>query len=464
MYRKQVQLPALDDQKSHKAWMLNMTTPKSQLMIDSRNTNFRHGLGDWRLYLAVSLLVIASVPLQIFAVPGFEVTPALVLAPLGLLLFKSDDKLSLSVILFMAFSGVLALIGTTGHDGISRNLLGAASFTSGAPYFLVGMLLANRLFALERLCQLFIPSAILMVCVFLTDIYIFNGDLLKVSSYSSISYVSNESSFIDSFFPFYGKYAVITLATIAMLVGCLSLAATQSFGKKVVSIAVLLCSTTLIFISFSLWTRQVMLGIVIFYIALIALAFNRRETWISIAFFLALLVPWASGMINESRAPGEGVNASSFGIYKMFRAVGNIQSGNLDDLSTGRMAIYREAIDKINPEIFVAGCGFCNLKDVMGFQFSSLHNVFMTAVYKGGIFYALVYCGTAFVSLILLWFFKKSFARDVVMAAVASIALQGAVNDTLYFQVVPAILFAIAGFCAVNYCVRGSSRLQPMQS
>jgi hypothetical protein len=433
-------------------------------MNDAQNTTFRHGLGDWRLYLAISLLIIASVPVQIFAVPGFEVTPALVLAPLGFLLFKSDDRLSLAVVLFMGFCGVLALIGMTGSEGVFRNLLGAASFSSGAPYFFVGMLLSRRQFTLERLCQLLVPSAILMTCVFVADIYVVNGDLLKVSSYSSTSYVSNETSFVDSFFPFYGKYAVITLATIAMLVGCLSLAATQSFGRKIFSIAVLLCSTTLIFISFSLWTRQVMLGIVVFYIALIVLAFNKRETWISIAFFLALLVPWASGMISESRTPSEGVNASSFGIYKMFRAFGNIQSGNLDDLSTGRMAIYREALDKIDPEIFVAGCGFCNLKDVMGFQFSSLHNVFMTAVYKGGIFYALIYCGTAFVSLVLLWFSKRSFARDVVMAAVASIALQGAVNDTLYFQVVPAILFAITGFCAVNYYARGSSRLSSMQN
>jgi len=428
-------------------------------MIDAQNILYRHSLGDWRLYLAISLLVIAAVPVQIFAVPGFEITPALVLAPLGLLLFKLDDKLSLAVVLFMGFCGVLALIGMTGHEGIFRNLLGAASFSSGAPYFFVGMLLAHRLFTLERLCQLLIPSTILMTCVFLADIYIGNGDLLKVSSYKSISYVSNKSSFIDSFFPFYGKYAVITLATIAMLVGCLSLAATQAFKKKIVSIAILLCSTTLIFIAFSLWTRQVMLGIVVFYIVLIVLAFNKRETWISIVFFLALLVPWASGIINESIASDDGVNATSFGKYKYFRALGNIQSGNLDDLSTGRMAIYREAIDKIDPKIFVAGCGFCNLKDVMGFQFSSLHNVFMTAVYKGGIFYALIYCGTAFASLILLWFFKRSFARDVIMATIASIALQGAVNDTLYFQVVPAILFAITGFCAVNYCARRSSRL-----
>jgi NADH:ubiquinone oxidoreductase subunit K len=428
-------------------------------MIDAHNITYRRGLGDWRLYLAVSLLVIASVPIQIFAVPGFEVTPALVLAPLGLLLFKSDEKFSLAVVFFMGFCGVLALIGMTGHEGLSRNLLGAASFSSGAPYLFVGMVLAHRFFTLERLCQLFIPSMILMVFVFIADICIGNGDLLKVSSYKSISYVSDESSFIDSFFPFYGKYAVITLATIAMLVGCLSLAAAQAFKKKIISIAVLLCSTTLIFIAFSLWTRQVMLGVVVFYIALMVLAFNKRETWISIAFFLVLLVPWASGVINESIASGDVVNATSFGKYKYFRALGNIQSGNLDDLSTGRMAIYREAIDKIDPEIFVAGCGFCNLKDVMGFQFSSLHNVFITAIYKGGIFYALIYCGAAFVSLILLWFLKRSFARDVVMSTVASIAFQGAVNDTLYFQVVPAILFSITGFCAVNYCVRRRSRL-----
>jgi len=428
-------------------------------MIDSQNIVYRRGFGDWRLYLAISLLVIAAVPIKIFAVPGFEVTPALVLAPLGLLLFKSDDKLNLAVVLFMWFCGVLAIIGMTGHEGTFRNLLGAASFSSGAPYVCVGVLLAHRLFTLERLSRLLIPSMLLMVCVFLVDIYIVNGDLLKVSSYSSISYVSNESSFIDSFFPFYGKYAVITLATIAMLIGCLSLAATQSFSRKIVSISVLLCSTALIFIAFSLWARQVMIGVVVFYAVLIVLAFNKRETWMSVAFFLALLAPWASGMISEPTTSGDGVSATSFGKYKYFRAISNIHNGNLDDLSTGRMAIYREAIDKIDPEIFVAGCGFCDLKDVMGFQFSSLHNVFLTAVYKGGVFYALIYCGAAFASLILLWFFEKCFARDVIIAAVASIALQGAVNDTLYFQVVPAILFAITGFCAANYCARRGSGL-----
>lgn len=415
--------------------------------------------------LAVGLLFAAALPVQIFAVPGFEITPALLLAPVALLLFDRKDKVHWAVVGFMAACGVLALFGMVGSEGRFRNIIGAASFTSGAPYILLGMLLAKRRFAVGEMWKIVAPIGVAMTVIFVIDIYLNGGSLLKISPYETVAYTSEETTYIDSFFPFYGKYAVITLATIAMVVGCLTLASALSIRGKWLRLATVLLSTGLIFITFSLWTRQVMLGIVIFYAILLCLAFRQKETWISLFFFLVLLGPWAYSLAYNS-SEGKGGAATSeitpqvFGNYKFNRAVDNIKKGDLDDLSTGRMAIYRDAGERLDARISAFGCGFCNLKDVLSFKFSSLHNVLLTAVFKGGIFYAILYCGGAFLSLILLWFSKKSFGRDVSVATLLSIGAQSMVNDVLFFQVIPALMFALTGHSLANYLVRRSKAVK----
>lgn len=411
-----------------------------------------------RLSLAVILLLLASFPIQIYAVPGFEITPSLVLAPLVFLLFERGEKAHLAVLLFICLCGLLAVFGIIGTEGKFRNLIGAASFSSGAPYILIGTVLYKSKLRLDQLWNIILPTTLIISIIFMIDFYISSDNVMKVSDYSSTSYNSEQTTFINSFFPFYGKYAVITLTTICMLIGSLTLGATSSFKNKNLRLLVLAFSSILIFISFTMWTRQVMLGIIIFYGFLVTFAYKRKETWIALLFFAMLMAPWLYFFQSQSSSPtplnstittphNQVITPELYGGFKLNRAIKNIESGNIDDLSTGRMSIYREAFKKLNARIFFSGCGFCNLKDTLAFQFSSLHNIFLTAIFKGGIFYALFYCGAAFFSLIKLWSFEKTFARDVSLAAVLSIAIQGMVNDTLFFQVIPALLFTLTGYC-----------------
>lgn len=426
---------------------------KSDYMNDYATTFYNRYFNDWRLCLAVALLTVSSFPIKIFSVPGFEVTPALVLSPLCLLLFKRSDKVGWAVIAFMGFCGLLALVGDTGGEGRTRNLLGALSFSSGAPYVLVGAVIARSHLGLDRFAKILIPSAALILLILAIDAYRTNWNLVILSSYASESYSSPETSFVDSSFPFYGKFAVITLATISMFVGCVGLASAKAFSNTYQKYSVIIGCTGLIFVSYSLWARQVMIGIILFYIILLIISFKRREAWVSVIAFSLMCLVWTVSVNNNSiHLPGSSaISANAFGKYKLNRAIANIKNGDVDDLSTGRMAIYRDAISKIDSEVILKGCGFCNIRGVYGFDFSSLHNVALTALFKGGAFYALIYCGSAFSALILLWFFRRSFARDVLIAAIGSIAAQGLVNDTLFFQVVPALLFAITGYCVIHY-------------
>lgn len=395
----------------------------------------------------MSLLALAAIPVKIYSVPGFEITPSLVLAPAALLLFNPREKIHYAVLAFMTFCGFLALAGMVGSAGPLRNLIGAASYSSGAPYILAGMTLARRNIALPKMWRIIAPVAIAMTVIFAIDLYRTNGNLFISSAYSSIAYNADETTYIQSFFPFYGKYAVITLATIAMMIGALSVASAPAFRGRMLRLIVLVVSNALVFIAFSLWSRQVMIGAIIFYAVLIALAFRRKETWISVAVFLVLFAPWAYSMRGLSPDHGASVvSAGAFGNYKMHRSLRDIENGNFGDLSTGRLSIYRNAIGRLTPRIALGGCGFCSLKDVMRFRFSSLHNVILTAIFKGGIVFAILDLGAAFAGLLLLWRLPKSFARDTTLATIASLAFQSMVNDVIYFQIIPSILFTTTGY------------------
>lgn len=391
---------------------------------------------DWRYLLAVAMLFMAAVPIRIYAVPGFEITPSLVLAPVAFLLFRPTEKVHYAVVAFMILCAILAMIGEVGIAGRMRNLIGAASYSSGAPYILVGMVFARRTADLGEMWKIIAPVAVAMAIILAIDWFLTGGRLTPSSSYKSVSYTSADSVFVNSFFPFYGKYAVITLATIAMMIGALATASADSFSRKAIGIGVVIASNALIFIAFSMWSRQVMIGTIVFYVFLAALAFRRRETWIAIAVFLVLLAPWA---YSQDRP-------NTMGTYKIARAARNIETGNISDLSTGRVPIYTSTLQKITPRITLIGCGFCDLIDVMKFKFSSLHNVVLTAIFKGGIFYSALYLGAAFCGAMLLWLIKKSFARDVTIAMIFSLGAQSMVNDVLFFQVVPALLFTLTGF------------------
>lgn len=429
-----------------------------------------HSLADWRSLLAVTLLMLAAMPVQIYSVPGFEITPSLVLAAAALLLFDPAERIHYYVLAFLAFCGSLGLFGIYGPEGPIRNITGAASYSSGAPYIMVGMLLAKRDRDLSGLLKVITPAALVMTAIFCVDLTLTRGNLVKSAAYVSASYVSADTTYVDSFFPFYGKYAVITLATITMTVGAISLGSLRAFDLPYAKAIVLLSSNALMFIAFSMWSRQVMLGTMVFYLVLVLLAFRQKATWISLLIFLALFAPL--GLAIDQRAANEpaveqlaesaatntttedssqtsegiGETATAIANYKLERAARNIRSGNLEDLSTGRLSIYKDALEKISVRIFMGGCGFCNLKSTLGFGFSSLHNVPLNALFKGGLVYAALYVGTAFFGLLGLWSMEKTFARDVAIAVLASLSVQSLVNDVLYFQVVPVLLFSLTGF------------------
>lgn len=397
----------------------------------------------WRVQLAFLLLALASIPLKIYAVPGFEITPSLVLAPVALVLFDPRERVDYAVAAFLLFCALLALVGPTGHEGRFRNLLGAASYSSGAPYLLVGLTLGRSRLDLTRLWRALAPAAVVVAGCLAIDLFLTRGNLVQSAAYSSVAYTSNETVFVQSAFPFYGKFAVITLATVIMVLGGLALGSAPSFRNRYLGVLVLLASAALLFMAFSMWSRQVMAGVVIFYLLLALLAYRRRETWVALAVFLALLIPWSYAV---QQAPDQIVGAEKIGQSKVTRGLEDLRSGDNSDLSTGRLPLYRTAIERISPRVLLGGCGFCDLKDVPRFAYSSLHNVVLTAIFKGGAAYAVIYLGTAFYSLILLWFVEKSFARDVSIAVVASVGAQSMVNDVIYFQVIPALLFALTGF------------------
>ena len=402
---------------------------------------------DWRLLVAKLLLLTATFPVQVYAVPGFEVTPSLILAAFALVLFDPRNKLHLAVVGFLGLCGFIALFGMVGSEGRLRNLLGAASYSSGAPYILVGAVFASRAYDLPSMMRITTPAAVTMLAMLLVDVYLTDGNLVQSAAYRSTSYVSAETTFIASVFPFYGKYAVITLATVTMLIGVFSLASVEAYSAKTVKAFVLASSTALIIIAFWMWSRQVMLGVVIFYVVLLLIAFRSRYAWISALLFAVIL----SALISTGKAgvyvPGSNtVSTQAIASSKIARAGENIAKGDFNDLSTGRLGIYQDAVARLTPSILAKGCGFCNLVDVMSFQFSSLHNVPLTAIYKGGFIYASIYIGAAFFGLYGLWRLKRSFGRDVAIAALASLLAQSAVNDVLYFQVIPALLFSVTGY------------------
>jgi hypothetical protein len=426
----------------------------------------------WRLKLSFALLLLAAIPLQIHAVPGFEITPSLVLAPVSFLLFQRGERMHFFVVLFLLFCMLLALVGVVRTGGGIRNLIGAASYSSGAPYLLVGMVFARRNVSLSAVWLAIAPVGIVMTLVFIIDLYLTNGNLLQSTSYESVAYTATETTIIKSFFPFYGKYGVITLSTITMVVGALLTASAYSFNTAALKVSVLVLSGLLVFLSFSMWSRQVMVGVLVFYMCLIVLAFRSKETWIAVGAFLVLLLPWFFAMQNPSwsgmnipsaqvgnpsslpkmrpdvveQDGARVVTADAIGRNKIARGLEDIASANFDDLTTGRLALYTAAIGRISKQIILVGCGFCSLTDVMRFPFSSLHNVILTAVFKGGIIYAALYLGAAFCGCVLLFRLEKSFARDVSIAVVWSVAVQSMVNDVLYFQVIPALLFVLAGY------------------
>jgi hypothetical protein len=396
---------------------------------------------DWKIALATALLMLAAMPVQIYAVPGFEITPSLVLAAAALLLFDPTEKLHYVVVAFLGFCGLLALAGMYGPEGPMRNILGSASYSSGAPYILVGMLFARRDYSLSKMYQVISPVVLAMSLILLIDLYLTNGAIVDNGSYGTTAYAAQETVFVDSFFPFYGTYAVITLATITMLIGAIALGSLDSFASPILKTIVLACSSFLLFVAFTMWTRQVVLGVIVFYLVLIPMTFRRKEVWASAAIFLILFSPLVFFTPSQ-----ESEDPTGIATYRIDRAVENIEAGDVNKLSTGRMAIYQDALVRVSPRIILAGCGFCNLKSVMDFDFSSLHNVPMNAIYKGGIIYAVLYVGTAFWGLLVLWSMKNTLARNVTIATLVSLAVQSTVNDVLFFQVVPAIMFSITGY------------------
>ncbi|WP_417583078.1 hypothetical protein [Pelagibacterium sp.] len=398
--------------------------------------------GNWRAKLALILIFAAALPVQVFAVPGFEVTPSLILAPVALILFRLKEPIHLAVVAFMAFCLALAMIGPVGGEGRIRNILGSASYSSGAPYIIVGMELARRGYSISKVFFPVLIVSFITVAIFSVDLLITGGNIVDSSNYESIAYQAVETTFVQSIFPFYGKYAVITLSTVVAVIAGFSLATFSPEGRKSTQIFTLVISGALLFFAFSMLSRQVMVGVVVFFGTLLVLSFRRKEAWITLAVFLGLLVPWAAFVGGSS---GQNVTGE-IGISKIVRGVENAENGNFDDLSTGRLPLYRDAVARLSPSILLGGCGFCNLVDVMDFPFSSLHNVLLTAVYKGGVLYAATYIGAAFLGLILIRSCKASFSRDVLTSVLVSIAVQSLINDVLYFQVVPALMFVLAGY------------------
>lgn len=407
-------------------------TSDSMTHAEQVRANFQ--ASSWRYYIATALLFLAAIPVIVFSVPGFEVTLSLLLAPAALILFQPTERIHWAVVAVMAFCGALALVGMTGKDGLMRNLLGAASYSSGLPFVLVGMAIAQRSTSITQMWRVVAPVALAMTAIFVIDLVLTGGKLVPSAAFNSTAYQSIDTTYIDSFFPFYGKFAVITLATITMAVGGLAVASAETFRKEL-KVTILVASSVLLFIAFSMWSRQVMIGVVVFYVVLSLLSCRKRETWIVLSIFVLLLAIWSITPQNRK-----------MGNTKFERSVKNIETGNIDALSTGRVPLYRDAISRLSPEILLKGCGFCNLIDVLDFPFSSMHNVVLTAIYKGGALYALIYLGTAFLGIVLLWLEKKSFGRDASIAVLVSIGAQAMVNDVIYFQVLPALLFATTGY------------------
>ncbi|UFH48248.1 hypothetical protein [Pseudomonas sp. KNUC1026] len=187
---------------------------------------------DIKIKFAIAILALASMPIKIYSLPGFEITPGLILSPFVFLLFDWKKSLHRSVVAFIAFCFLLAAFGMSGPDGILRNFLGAASYASAVPYALLGFYISSRIKTISHFWRFVVPISITMLLIFSFDIWRTAGNLMVLSSYSSASYSSAETTFIDSAFPFYGKYAVITLSTVAMALGAFALSATESYQKN----------------------------------------------------------------------------------------------------------------------------------------------------------------------------------------------------------------------------------------
>jgi hypothetical protein len=194
-----------------------------------------------------------------------------------------------------------------------------------------------------------------------------------------------------------------------------------------------------------------MAGIMIFYVAwaLVGLGWRRFFAVFAVLVVIGLGIVAYAMYVSHDKAPdAAGIDYSTLDIiiYKIAKSVDELRHGQFDDLTTGRVSLWRAGLAQMSPQVFAKGCGFCSLSEAFGFSFSTLHNVPLTGLFKGGILFAVTYIGLALSSLFYLAQAPRSLARDVTLAALVSLSFQSLVNDILFFQIIPQLLFTLAGF------------------
>lgn len=386
-------------------------------------------------YKLILLGFIVFFPINIYSISGFEITPSLLLSFLIPLFIRTRQQLNIALV-----SSSVVIIGLSFSivDNTIKNLLSSMIVSTSLIYLIFGHIVAKNSYKEIIFSYILLPILLFIVIILSIDYFFLGSEIRGSGSYSSTSYSSNQASFIQSFFPFYGKYGVLTFSSICVMILFLCLPLINEANKKIKFISIIACSLMAFFI-FKTSSIQVLLGMLIFII--IFIVFELKVISGILFFFSAILTFLVTYYYSQ-----ELLSAIELLPFKLQKFAQNFLFEDLNSATSGRWNIYTYGINNIEAKIVLIGCGFCDLKQNFDFGFSSLHNSILTSIYKGGIPLLILMFTPFFVAITKLVKSKRSTNRSIYLASLTSILTQSLSWDLLFLQTLSPILYAFCGF------------------
>lgn len=383
-------------------------------------------------YLAL-ITTLSFLPFRIISVAGFEVTPSLLIS-FGLIVFISARR-ELGIVAVITFFIAIGLLFSIYNSNV-RNAASAFISVHGLLFLFLGFELTRRTTGLVSFAKAICPAFVVLTLLLCIDVLLLGKPLRTSGFYAAVAYSSDEAAFINSIFPFYGKFGVLTFASICVSLLMFSLPALIAVKRKNWRYAGYALALVMVYFCFQMYSRQIYLGLLIFVVSLAFLAPGvKRKSLL----FISVTIPLVLGILFLD-------DLMLYAPTKIQTTYDALQVLDFNSLTSGRMGIYAMAFSEIRGALPFIGCGFCDINSSYDFGFSSLHNVFLTAIFKGGFPLLLISIAPFAVSFLILRAQPPSLTRAIYQSAMISLLAQSMSWDLLFLQIVGPIIFCFTGF------------------
>lgn len=381
-------------------------------------------------------------PLYAFAVPGFEVTPSLLLAPFLILFIRTraDMALFVFVLLYLAIGAVFAVF-----TGELRRIAGAYTALSPLLFIFAGKEFARRSQGdLNYFSQLLLPTFIITAALILPEailkgLSIRQFGAANISHYAIGNYSIGSFSFVSLSAPFYGKFGVLTFASILFAIIALSISAIFAINNRAFKWALVLSWLALVLVLANLSSLQIYMGIAV--AALVYVAFSGGLVLNLFALLFGTILIASAAVFSETTMSILQSKSAFLHLHVTY-----LLNGQFDLLSSGRLTILSEIFSQLDLNHIFFGCGFCDFRQEFSTALSSAHFSFVTSFGKAGLPLMLVQAYFILDALGTLLLMKTSATRNIYIAVIVSVLVQSAVWDLFQLQVLSPIIFGFCGF------------------